>query len=56
MAVDCGAVINPDRVRSQMEGACILGLSNALHGDISFKDGRVVQSGRLDQGLTDTKA
>jgi isoquinoline 1-oxidoreductase beta subunit len=44
MAVDCGAVVNPDRVRSQMEGACIMGLSNALHGEISFKDGRVVQS------------
>jgi isoquinoline 1-oxidoreductase subunit beta len=43
MAVDCGAVVNPDRVRSQMEGACIMGLSNALHGEISFKDGRVVQ-------------
>jgi isoquinoline 1-oxidoreductase subunit beta len=44
MAVDCGAVVNPDRVRSQMEGACIMGLSNALHGEISFKDGRVEQS------------
>jgi isoquinoline 1-oxidoreductase beta subunit len=27
-----------------MEGACIMGLSNALLGEISFKDGRVVQS------------
>jgi isoquinoline 1-oxidoreductase beta subunit len=30
IAVDCGPQINPDRIRSQMEGACIMGLSNAL--------------------------
>jgi isoquinoline 1-oxidoreductase beta subunit len=44
IAIDCGAQINPERVRSQMEGACVMGLSNALLGEISFKDGRVVQS------------
>jgi len=31
-------------VRSQMEGACVMGLSNALLGEISFKDGRVEQT------------
>jgi isoquinoline 1-oxidoreductase beta subunit len=44
IAIDCGAQINPERVRAQMEGACNMGLSNALLGEISFKDGRVVQS------------
>jgi isoquinoline 1-oxidoreductase beta subunit len=44
IAIDCGAQVNPERVRAQMEGACIMGLSNALLGEISFKDGRVVQS------------
>jgi isoquinoline 1-oxidoreductase beta subunit len=44
IAIDCGAQINPERVRAQMEGACIMGLGNALLGEISFKDGRVVQS------------
>jgi isoquinoline 1-oxidoreductase beta subunit len=44
MAVDCGAQINPDRVRSQLEGACIMGLSLAMAGEISYKAGRVVQN------------
>ena len=44
MAIDCGAQINPERVRAQMEGACIMGLSNALSGEITFKAGRVQQS------------
>jgi isoquinoline 1-oxidoreductase subunit beta len=44
IAIDCGAQINPERVRAQMEGACIMGLSNALSGEITFKDGRVQQT------------
>jgi isoquinoline 1-oxidoreductase subunit beta len=44
IAIDCGAQINPERVRAQMEGACIMGLSNALLGEITFKAGRVEQS------------
>src|SRR3546814_5610493 len=43
VAVDCGAYVNPDRIRAQMEGACIYGLSLALKGEISFKNGRVEQ-------------
>ena len=26
IAVDCGATVNPDRVRAQMEGAAIMGI------------------------------
>ncbi len=44
IAVDCGPIVNPDRIRSQMEGACIMGLSVAMRSEISFKDGRVQQS------------
>jgi isoquinoline 1-oxidoreductase subunit beta len=44
IAIDCGAQINPERVRAQMEGACIMGLSNALSGEITFKAGRVQQT------------
>lgn len=44
IAIDCGAVVNPERVRSQMEGACMMGIGNALGGEITFKDGRVVQN------------
>lgn len=44
IAMDCGPQINPDRIRSQIEGACIMGLSLAMSGEISFKNGRVEQS------------
>ena len=53
MAIDCGIVVNPDRVRSQIEGACIMGLSLALSSEISFKDGRVVQGNFDDIGRPD---
>ncbi|MBI5086910.1 MAG: xanthine dehydrogenase family protein molybdopterin-binding subunit, partial [Acidobacteria bacterium] len=34
-AVDCGAVINPDRVRAQFEGAAVFGTSIAMLGEIT---------------------
>ena len=43
IAVDCGAQINPDRVRSQIEGACVMGLSQAIVSEITFKNGRAEQ-------------
>lgn len=43
-AVDCGIVVNPDTVRAQMESGIVYGLSAALYGEITFKDGRVQQS------------
>ncbi len=48
MAVDCGLVVNPDRVRAQMEGAVIMGLSNALYSSISIKRGEIQQSNFTD--------
>ena len=42
-AVDCGIAINPDNVRSQVEGAVGFALSAALHGEITLKQGAVVQ-------------
>jgi isoquinoline 1-oxidoreductase beta subunit len=47
IAVDCGPVVNPDRVRSQMEGAVIMGAGLATSAEISFKDGRA-QQGNFD--------
>src|SRR3546814_3022513 len=44
MAIDCGPQINPERIRAQMEGGAIMGLSLALSGEISFEQGRVKQS------------
>lgn len=42
-AIDCGPVVNPDTVRAQMESAVVYGLSAALHGEITLKQGRVQQ-------------
>lgn len=47
-AIDCGLVITPDRVRSQMEGAMIMGLSIAMESEITIKDGAIVQSNFYD--------
>ena len=44
VALDCGPQVNPDRVRSQIEGACVMGAGNALVSEITFKAGRVEQS------------
>jgi len=43
-AVDCGIQINPDTIRAQMESGIIFGLSAALYGEITIKDGRVEQT------------
>ncbi len=42
-AVDCGTVVNPDTVAAQMQGGIMYGLTAALHGEITLKDGRVEQ-------------
>lgn len=44
MALDCGPQIKPERIRAQMEGGAIMGLSLALVSEISFERGRVKQS------------
>lgn len=43
-AIDCGRYVNPDSIAAQMEGGIVFGLSAALHGEITLKDGRVEQS------------
>jgi isoquinoline 1-oxidoreductase beta subunit len=43
-AVDCGTVVNPDTVRAQIQGAIIFGITAALYGEITLKDGRVEQA------------
>ncbi len=42
--VDCGVVVNPDTVRAQMESGIVFGLSAALYGEITIKNGRVEQT------------
>jgi len=42
--VNCGLAVNPDVVRAQMEGGIGYGLSAALYGAITLKDGVVEQT------------
>jgi isoquinoline 1-oxidoreductase beta subunit len=42
-AVDCGRYVNPDTIVAQMESGIVFGLSAALHGEITLKNGRVEQ-------------
>lgn len=52
IAVDCGPQVNPERIRSQLEGACIMGVSLAMLGEISFKNGAVQQDNFHNYQLT----
>ncbi len=61
-AIDCGFVVNPERVRSQIEGAAVMGLSLAKLNQITFKNGRVQQNNfhdypvlRIGQGAMDVR-
>jgi len=42
--VDAGVIVNPDRVRSQMEGAAVMAVGLARSGEITAKGGRITQS------------
>jgi isoquinoline 1-oxidoreductase subunit beta len=43
-AVDCGIAVNPNTIEAQIQSAIIYGLTAALYGEITLKDGRVEQS------------
>lgn len=44
VAIDCGQVMNPVSVKSQIEGGTLFGLSAALFNEITVSQGRVEQS------------
>jgi len=44
IAIDCGPQVNPERIRSQMEGAVLYGVSIATASEITHERGRVVQA------------
>jgi isoquinoline 1-oxidoreductase beta subunit len=48
LVADAGLVVNAERVRSQFEGAVNFGLSNALYGEITMKNGATEQSNFRD--------
>lgn len=61
-AIDCGFCVNPERVRSQIEGAAVMGLSIAKYTEITFKNGRVQQGNfndykvlRIGEGAMDVR-
>ncbi len=41
-AFKCGAIINPDNLKNQVEGAVIMGMGGALFEAIEFENGRVL--------------
>jgi isoquinoline 1-oxidoreductase beta subunit len=43
-AVDCGIPVNPDTIRAQIQSAINFGITAALHGEITLKNGRVEQA------------
>ena len=47
-AIDCGFAANPERIRSQIEGAAVMGMTLALNSAVTFKDGRAQQSNYHD--------
>jgi isoquinoline 1-oxidoreductase beta subunit len=42
-ATDCGHAVNPQQIEAQVEGSFVYGLSAALYGEITVKDGAVEQ-------------
>jgi nicotinate dehydrogenase subunit B len=40
-AFECGAIVNPDHLKNQVEGAMVMGLGGALFEAIEFDDGRI---------------
>ena len=42
VAFECGAIVNPDGLRNQVEGAVVQGLGGALFEAIEFDDGRIL--------------
>ena len=56
VAVDAGFIANPDRARAQMEGAIIMAMSNTLYSEITFAQGKVVQSNYRDYQVTRMRA
>src|SRR5262249_28787836 len=43
-AVDCGTAVNPDTIQAQIQSGVIFGITAALNGEITLKDGRVEQT------------
>jgi nicotinate dehydrogenase subunit B len=47
-AFECGAIVNPDNLRNQIEGSNVQGLGGALFEAIQFQDGKIL-NGRMSE-------
>jgi nicotinate dehydrogenase subunit B len=47
-AFECGAIVNPEHLKNQVEGAVMMGVGGALFEEIQFADGRIL-NGRLSK-------
>ena len=52
IVADAGIIVNPERVRSQLEGAFIFGTSLALYSQITAKNGAIEQSNFRDYRIS----
>jgi len=43
-AWECGAIVNPEHLKNQVEGAIVMGLGGALFEAIDFADGKILNS------------
>jgi nicotinate dehydrogenase subunit B len=43
-AFECGAIVNPDHLKNQVEGAMIMGIGGALFEAIDYADGRILNA------------
>jgi isoquinoline 1-oxidoreductase len=50
-AFECGAVVNPDHLKNQVEGAVIMGLGGALFEAIKFAGGKILNPRFADYRL-----
>ena len=41
-AFECGAILNPDHLKSQVEGSVVMGIGGALTEEIQFEDGKIL--------------
>lgn len=53
--IDCGLALNKDNIKNQLEGAAIFGMSIALYGKVSVKEGAVEQQNFFDYKMTRMK-
>ncbi|HLG96811.1 MAG TPA: molybdopterin cofactor-binding domain-containing protein [Bryobacteraceae bacterium] len=43
-AFECGAIVNPEHLKNQVEGAVVMGIGGALFEAIEFNDGRILNN------------